>query len=469
MTTEVPTVPVARVRVDRSGWAPGAAPAGLTPSGGHERQATLLLGTYAVTLFVFPSDLVLRFVGGQGYVAGLIALLLFVLWAAAVLTGAHDPLAIRHPTRAAVAYFAVASLVCWALTPFHGLSGAQQLAADRWILMLAGTAGVVLVAAEGLRRLSDLVTVLRMAVYGAAFCALVAVLQWVLTIDLSGVIRQMLPGFTVDTTLNVWEARGALQRVFGTAMHPIELGVVAGMMLPLAVVLAVHDRPRGALARWVPVVLIGLAIPASVSRSAVLASLVSCVVLVLSLPARARVTALVLLPASAFALGIARPGYLRTLAEFIGAGSADTSVSSRLDDYPTVARLVAEHPWFGLGGGTYLPADLLAVLDNQYLKSAIELGLVGTTGLLVYLVVPALTALGARRRSRDPLLRALAGALAGAGLAGAVCAATFDAFSFNMFVGVQALVTGCAGACWVLSRHEAHATSPTDPRTDPGA
>ncbi|MGY1755707.1 O-antigen ligase family protein [Geodermatophilus sp. SYSU D00879] len=414
------------------------------------------MGAYAVTLFVFPSDLVLRIVGGQGYVAGLISLVLFLLWVASTLMGAHDPLRVRHPTRAAVAYFSFTGLVCWALTPFHGLNGTQQLGADRWIMMIAGTAGVVLVAAEGLGRLANLLTVLRMAVYGAAFCAFVAVLQWVLTFDLSGLIRSSLPGFTVDGTLSVWQARGSLQRVFGTTMHPIELGVVAGMMLPLALVLALHDRRRGAVARWLPVLLIGLAIPASVSRSGVLAALLSSVVLVLGLPARQRVTALVLLPASAFAIGIARPGYLRTLAEFVGAGSADTSVSSRLDDYPMVARLVAEHPWFGLGGGTYLPADLLAVLDNQYLKSAIELGLVGITGLFVYLVVPVLTALGARLRSRDPLLRAIAGALAGAALAGAVCAATFDAFSFNMFVGVQALVTGCAGACWVLSRREPH-------------
>ncbi|MGY1831480.1 O-antigen ligase family protein [Geodermatophilus sp. SYSU D01180] len=426
----------------------------------RERQATLLLGAYAVTLFVFPSDLVLRIVGGQGYVAGLIALALFLLWVASTLMGAHDPLQVRHPTRGAIAYFTLTGLVCWSLTPFRGLDGTQQLAADRWIMMLAGTAGVVLVAAEGLGRLADLLTVLRMTVYGAAFCGFVALLQWILTIDLSGLIRSSLPGFTVDGSLSVWQARGALQRVFGTAMHPIELGVVAGMMLPLAIVLAVHDRPRSGLARWLPVLLIGLAIPASVSRSAVLAALVSSVVLVLGLPARARVTALVLLPASAFAIGIARPGYLRTLAEFIGAGSADTSVSSRLDDYPRVARLVAEHPWFGSGGGTYLPADLLAVLDNQFLKSAIELGLIGITGLLVYLVVPVLTALGARLRSEDPVLRALAGALAGAALAGAVCAATFDAFSFNMFVGLQALVTGCAGACWVLSRREPHGHSP---------
>jgi O-antigen ligase len=412
------------------------------------------LGTYALVLFVFPSDMVLRVLGGQGYVAGLVAMVLFVAWAASCLLGAHDPALVRHPTRGAVVYFAITSLLCWSLTPFHELTATQQLAADRWILMVAATAGVVLVAAEGLTTTEALMTVLRMAVLGGAFCASVALLQWLAAVDLSGYIRQSLPGFSVDTSFNVYQARGALQRVFGTAMHPIELGVIAGMMLPLAIVVAVYDRSRGNVRRWSPVVLTALAVPASVSRSAVLATLVTTVVLVVSLPPRGRLTALVFVPVGALTVGLARPGYLRTLAGFVGAGSNDTSVATRLDDYPLVRQLVSEHPWFGFGPGTYIPDNLIDVLDNQYLKSAIEMGLVGVTGLVAYFFVPVLTALSARRRSRDPQLRAVAGALAGAGLAGALCAFTFDALSFNMFVGFQSLIVGCSGACWVMSRQE---------------
>ncbi len=432
---------------------PDAAP-DATPPAVRERHVTIALGTYAIALFVFPSDLVLRIVGGQGYVAGLIALLLFAAWAVSCVLGAHEPFSVRHPTRGAVAYLTVTSLVCWALTPLHGLTATQQLAADRWILMLAAIAGVVLVAAEGLGSVSALFKVIRLAVFGAAFCAFVAILQWLFTIDLSGIIRQSLPGFTVDESVVVYQARGALQRVFGTAMHPIELGVVEGMMLPLAITVAVLDRSRSGMRRWAPVALIALAIPASVSRSAVLAMVIASVVLVLSLPARPRVTALVMLPIGAFILGIARPGYLRTLAEFVGAGSNDTSVATRLSDYPLVQRFVSEHPWFGSGGGTYIPDNLIDVLDNQYFKGAIELGLAGMTGMIAYFFVPVLTALVARHRSTDPRLRAIAGALAGSALAGALCAYTFDALTFNMFVGVQAFIAGCAGACWVIANRD---------------
>ena len=53
------------------------------------------------------------------------------------------------------------------------------------------------------------------------------------------------------------------------------------------------------------------------------------------------------------------------------------------------------------GSGTYIPDNLIDVLDNQYFKGAIELGLAGITGLVAYFVVPVLTALSARHRSRD--------------------------------------------------------------------
>ena len=420
----------------------------------RDRQTVAVVGCYALTLFIFPSDLVLQVVGAQGYVAGLVALALLLGWLLSVLLGAHDPRVVRHPTRGVLAWLAATSLVCWALTPFHGLTLTQQLSADRWIMLIAASAGVVLVVAEGLTSRPALMTVLRLTVLGAAFCSLVALIQWLLFVDLSAYIRQLLPGFSINSTYSAFQTRGGLQRVTGTALHPIELGVIAGMILPVAIVVAMHDRERSGLARWTPVTLIASAVPASVSRSAVLAVGVSIVFLILALPARPRVTAMVFVPIGAACLVLARPGYLTTLVAFVGAGSDDASVASRLDDYPMVVRLISEHPWFGTGGGTFMPDNALDILDNQYLKGAIELGLIGLTGMLVWLLVPIGVALAARRRSVDPTLRAASGALAGAAAAAAVSSATFDSLSFNMFVGVHALVVGCIGACWVLSERE---------------
>ena len=93
----------------------------------------------------------------------------------------------------------------------------------------------------------------------------------------------------------------------------------------------------------------------------------------------------------------------------------------------------------------------MLILDNQYLKTAIELGLIGVVVLVAFFLVPLISALVARRRSGDPELRLLCAALAGAALAAGVCSLTFDSLSFPMFTNVHALVIGLIGACWRLA------------------
>jgi O-antigen ligase len=418
------------------------------------RPSPLIFGAlclYAATLFVFPSDLVIKIVGGQGFFAGLVALFLFVGWLVTRGRGRVDRPLLR-PTHAVVACFAFMSLLSWAMTPFHGLSTAQQLSADRWIMLVAASAGVALISAETLRTVDALAYLLRIAVWGAAFCGFVAALQWWFSIDLTPTIRALLPGFSGESLYNTYQARGALQRVTGTALHPIELGVVAGMMLPVAIALAWQGKGSHVLWRWTPAVVISLAIPASVSRSAIVSVLASLVIFALLLPAKPRLTVLSLLPLGVVAVFAVRPGYLRTMASFVSAGGEDPSVATRLGDYPLVERLVSERPWFGTGGGTYMPDNAIDILDNQYLKGAIDFGLVGITGMLAWLLIPPAIGWAACRMTDDGRLRPLTASLTGAAVASAACSFTFDSLSFNMFAGLHALVVGCIGACWYLAR-----------------
>src|SRR5262249_30735625 len=133
----------------------------------------------------------------------------------------------------------------------------------------------------------------------------------------------------------------------------------------------------------------------------------------------------------------------------------DCSVAARVTDYPLVEHSLEHALWFGQGGWTYLPENLLDVLDNQFLKTAIELGLVGVVALTAFLVVPAISALVARRRSSDPELRFLCAALAGAALAAFACSFAFDSLSYPMFTGLYALTIGLIGATWQLASAEA--------------
>jgi hypothetical protein len=191
-----------------------------------------------------------------------------------------------------------------------------------------------------------------------------------------------------------------------------------------------------------------------VSRSAVISVVAALGVLVVLLPSRHRLVALCALPFSLAAVFIASPGVIRTLLDFFGAGTTDSSVAARVTDYPLVDRSLEHALWFGQGGWTYLPDNLLDILDNQFLKTAIELGLVGIVALTSFLLVPAISALMARRRSCDPELRVLCAALAGAALAAAACSFAFDSLSYPMFSGLYALVIGLIGAAGQLAAAE---------------
>ncbi len=413
------------------------------------RHATLGVRAFVVAAFVLPTDTVLRVIGAQGYVASLVAMLLFCAWLLTALFGLHDPLHTRYPVRGALGLLWIASLLSYAAMPFYGPDPTQRLGAGRWLMLWLGMAGVVLVTAELLETPRAVVRVIRTLVWGASFSGFVAVLQFWAGFDVNPLLRKLLPGFTYDASFTGFQSRDALVRVSGTASHPIELGVVAGMVLPIAIWLALHDADRRALVRWGPLLLIGAAVPLSVSRSAILALVLSLALFVVLLPAPQRVWILAALPVGVVGVFASTPGYLRTISTQFGMGTSDPSITNRLNNYPRVWASLSSAPWFGRGGGTDIQVDLTKVLDNQYLHSAIELGGLGLVALVLYFVVPVVSALVARTRSTEPRFRALCAALAGSALAAGASSYTFDSFSFAQFAAVDAVVVGLVGACWL--------------------
>jgi hypothetical protein len=422
-------------------------------------HAVPMLQLFALTVMVIPSDAVINAIGAEGYAAALVGMFAFAAFLAATLLGLHDPLQHRHPVRGALCLLWLSVLVSYILMDRGALNLAQAAAADRLMMQLAVITGVALVAAECLTSLRDVRRALRALTWGGAFCGVVAALQYWIALDITPYLRE-LPGFSVNFENPAIVARDALNRVSGTSITAIELGVVAGMLLPLAIYLALYDTDRSARMRWAPVILIGLAIPTSVSRSAIISVGLACAVFVALMPARQRLIALCAAPFAVTAVFMSAPGVIGTLTTFFKAGTSDDSVMARVYDYPEVERLLSQAPWFGHGGGTYLPENPMYILDNQYLKTAVELGLVGVVVLAAYFLVPFISALVARRRSGDPDLRLLCAALAGAALAAGVCSLTFDSLSFPMFSNVYALVIGLIGACWRLAAAGAPAETP---------
>lgn len=428
----------------------------------------LILQIFAIVLMVIPSTSVLRPIGAVGYPAGIIGMFAFVLWAASTVLGLHDPEHRRHPVRGAFCALWLTVLISYVVMS-PDLTGRQALAAERYPMQIAAMTGIALVVAECLDSMEDMRKVLRALTWGAAFCGIVAAVQFWGNFDLSQFLK--LPGFTLNTLTGATDAiwtRGSLNRVTGTAGNPIELGVTAAMILPLAIVLAMYDTKRSFRARWAPVPLIALAIPASVSRSAVIGIALAIGTLIVLMPVRQRVVALAGIPVALAAVFMTSHGLIGTFASYFS-GHDGNSIGHRTNNYPYAEQLIRQAPLFGHGGSTHVndTASVLSsihVFDNQYLTTAVELGLIGVLVLAALFLVPAITALKARKRSTNAELRLLCAAVAGSALAAGVCSAFFDSFSFPMFYNVFALVAGLAGACWRLAQRERAASTPPTAR-----
>lgn len=422
------------------------------PSGSRNTFAVRLLQIFAVTVMVFPSDFVLKTIGAGGYVAALVSYVLFLAWMTTTIFGLHNPFKRRSPVRIALCGLWLISLASYAFMNRSMLDYTEQAAGDRWLMQLAGVSGVILVAGECLTSIDDIKKVLRALVWGGAFCGLVAALQFKGGLNLAPYLKDLLPGFSINQAAAgnaVIGSRGAFNRVSGTAIDPIELGVSMAMLLPLAVYLAMHDLRQAKWVRWLPVLLIAIAIPASVSRSAFIAVAVALGVYVLSLRPADRVAGIAAALLGVVAIFMTAHGLIGLLKSYFEAGTGDPSIAHRVNNYSYVESLVRQAPWLGQGGGTYIP-DVTHILDNEYLTTAIDLGLLGLIALVFFFLWPAIAAFAARARTTDPELRDLCAALAGGALAATVCSSTFDSLAFPMFVNVQALTVGLIGAVWLL-------------------
>ena len=210
-----------------------------------------MLQLFALTVMVIPSDTVINAIGAEGYAAALVGMFAFAAFLAATLLGLHDPL--QPPTSGQGRALRALALRPRLIHPDGSRHAelAQTAAADRVFMQLAVITGVALVAAECLTSLRDVRRVLRALTWGGAFCGVVAALQYWISLDITPYLRE-LPGFSVNFDNPAIVDRAALNRVSGTSITAIELGVVAGMLLPAGDLSGdLRHRPERA-ERWAP-------------------------------------------------------------------------------------------------------------------------------------------------------------------------------------------------------------------------
>ncbi|MFD2082572.1 O-antigen ligase family protein [Actinopolymorpha cephalotaxi] len=412
---------------------------------------TTVLSVFVAILMLLPSRYVLGPLGAAGTPAGLMAVACTLWYLSALITPDTTPVRGRQPLRAVVVFFVVSALASYAVMQAEPRPALEINGADRGLILVAGWAGVALLAADGISGLERLEVLRRRLVTGGSIVAALGLVQFFSGIDIAGYLA--VPGLTANSDFSTVLRRDEFNRPMATATHPIELGVVLTMVLPLAVHGLLHARPGTVWRHRIQVFLLLATIPMTVSRSAILGMAVAAVVMVPVWSGKVRVVSLMVLGCGTIAMQAVVPGLMGTIRNLVTSIGNDSSTNARTDDYSAVLTAFAHRPWFGQGLGTYLPGTY-RILDNQYLGSVVETGLVGLVALLALLAAGWLLARGARRASTNPEVRHLAQCFAASVAVAAFSFGTFDALGFPMVTNLTFLVVGCCAAMWRLARED---------------
>jgi O-antigen ligase len=421
---------------------------------GQRRPPAVLYISLLATM-VLPSYMVWPALGASGSVGQVLAVGMFLLWLVSSCFGLHNPLPYGHPGRAAMLFWIVASCASYAAM-FAGFSGANdaagRAAADRWIILIVAGAGVTLLTTETVRSLEAVKSITRCVMAGAAFCCVVALVQFALRVDPVVWIESLMVGFRDNGSGTAFQGREAFMRVAGTTMHPIELGVVCSMLLPLSVWWSLFD---GSTRKWMRITLPMLLFAGNivtVSRTGLIGLAIAALILTPYLPVLARRWAVVVIPFVVAAVFLFVPGMVSAFFSSATAGSSDSSITARTDDYPLAWQLFFERPLLGLGPGTWMPLNAKDIFDNQYLLTVATMGGIGLAALLAYFLAPFFASLTAAHHAPTAEIQVLGGAVGAAMLVAAVSAGTFDALSFQTFALICPFFVGLSGVVWALVR-----------------
>jgi MFS family permease len=291
----------------------------------------------------------------------------------------------------------------------------------------------------------DVELLVRAIVIGASGIAVLATIERLATYNTFDQLAR-LPGLEYIPPPEGLDERGGRIRVLGSAEHPLALGALLAFVTPFAIYLV-----RSSRAWLVALALLFGGIGATVSRTPVIMLAVILGVYLWFLP-KQTVRVLPIFPIVAVVGLLLFPGLVRPSFEafFPSQGLLDeqntqlfeggSTTINRLGDFQFALRDVERSPIVGHGLGTrvtdplqtarFLPDGRYGgILDNQWLGTLLELGLLGIAGL-VWLVARAVRSLRRESRLRSDADALLATSFAASILAFAIGMLFYDAFAF---------------------------------------
>jgi hypothetical protein len=267
-----------------------------------------------------------------------------------------------------------------------------------------------------------------------------------------------------DTTAT--SVRAGSNRSFASSQHPIALSVALGILIPIALYLAAHGgRPRNPISRRI-VYSLGVAILlggilCTVSRTGIVMLGVMFVVVLILRPRLGAVIFAFAFPIVVIVAAVVPKLVNSTIGTLFNVNTLIASQFSnpgyrgqgRLADLGPAFTSFVQTPFFGTGIGSRIvvgPSSNSNILDNQWLGTLLDAGVIGVAGLATLLVVPiVLLLVYAFRVKPGDKYASLAIAIAISTIGYGVAMFFYDAFSFmQTFLILMMLL---AVGAWLLT------------------
>lgn len=308
-------------------------------------------------------------------------------------------------------------------------------------------------------------TLTKFLVVGTAVVAAFSILEQRVHFNVFDHVGTVLPFLVFNGPVEA--DRAGLIRAVGSSSHPIELGVVLAMALPLGLALVFGAGRRW----WIPTTVLAIGVMSAVSRTPMLVLAAAGLVLVWLQPRDVRRLLPLLVP-MVIVVKLAVPGSIATLKNaFFPQGGLVAEQSAyyreadpllaggRIRQLGPMLNEAGRTPVLGQGFATRQtgftnPLRNAPILDNQWLGLLLELGIIGVVGWAALFVGSARRLGRASRRRAGPdgwLAAGLAASIVGFGVA----MFTFDGFAFIQASFLFWILMSLSGSLLLADQEEA--------------
>ena len=312
---------------------------------------------------------------------------------------------------------------------------------------------------------------IKVMVVGAAFVAFFSLIEARSGFNIFDHLSTVMPFLALGEAVD-GGTRGGAVRASGSAQGSIPLGAALALLLPVSAYLASRVSPRW----WFAVALIALGALGSRSRTAIVMILVLVLVFLWLRPKQTRRFILPALVPAVVVIHFALPGVMGTMrASFFPEGgliaqqseNPGARGSGRVADLGPALDEWSQQPVLGQGYSTRITGrenPNAQILDDQWLKTLLETGLVGAIGWL-WLLIAFIRRTGRHAKRDLSDYGWLLGAICASVLAFAVGMVFYDAFSFIQVTFLFYILLGLGAA--LLKLPEGQRSRDAEPRRKP--